>query len=102
MGWRPYWAVLERGVLSFFRNRADASTGHQRKTFRYLDDATVVVRNVGVAVGRVRFGVALVPLTFLTGPHANISTPNRTQVFRCSPSRTQRTFSPSSSRTGRR
>ena len=43
MGWKPYWAVLERGILSLFRNRADASIGHKRKSFRYLDDAKVVV-----------------------------------------------------------
>ena len=43
MGWKPYWAVLERGILSLFGNRADASIGHKRKSFRYLDDAKVVV-----------------------------------------------------------
>ena len=37
------WAVLDRGVLSFFRSRADASTGTNRKTFRYLEKAIVVV-----------------------------------------------------------
>ncbi len=46
MGWKPCWAVLERGILSFFRNRADAATGTKRKSFRYLDDARVVVRRL--------------------------------------------------------
>ena len=35
--------VLERGVLSFFKNRGDATTGTQRKSFKYLDGATIKV-----------------------------------------------------------
>lgn len=38
-GWKLIWAVLERGVFSFFANRADATTGVRRKGYRYLEDA---------------------------------------------------------------
>ena len=38
-GWRMIWAVLERGVFSFFARRADASTGTRRKGFKYLESA---------------------------------------------------------------
>ena len=34
-------AVLERGVLTYFSCRADASSGVKRKEFRYLDGARV-------------------------------------------------------------
>ena len=34
-------AVLERGVLTYFRCRADASSGVRRQEFRYLDGARV-------------------------------------------------------------
>ncbi|XP_043237792.1 oxysterol-binding protein-related protein 1-like [Amphibalanus amphitrite] len=40
-GWKPVWAVLERGVLTYFGCRADASSGVRRKEFRYLDGARV-------------------------------------------------------------
>uniref|UniRef100_V5HMR6 Oxysterol-binding protein n=3 Tax=Ixodes ricinus TaxID=34613 RepID=V5HMR6_IXORI len=35
------WAVLDRGVLSFFRSRGDAASGTRRKRFHYLDMARV-------------------------------------------------------------
>jgi hypothetical protein len=38
-GWRMIWAVLERGVFSFFARRADATTGTRRKGFKYLESA---------------------------------------------------------------
>lgn len=38
-GWKLIWAVLERGVFSFFSNRADATTGVRRKGYRYLESA---------------------------------------------------------------
>ncbi|XP_064597010.1 oxysterol-binding protein-related protein 1-like isoform X2 [Liolophura sinensis] len=41
MGYRVFWVVLERGVLSYFRNRGDASTGVKRKLMKYLDQAKV-------------------------------------------------------------
>ena len=40
-GWKPVWLVLERGVLSVFASRADASACVNRKSFKYLDDAKV-------------------------------------------------------------
>ena len=41
LGWRPIWAVLDRGVFSFFANRADATTGTRRKGYKYLESAIV-------------------------------------------------------------
>ncbi|XP_076325986.1 oxysterol-binding protein-related protein 1-like [Tachypleus tridentatus] len=41
LGWKPFWAVLERGVFSFF-SPADAATGTKRKSYKYLDEAKVV------------------------------------------------------------
>ncbi|KAL3200828.1 hypothetical protein MRX96_013096 [Rhipicephalus microplus] len=41
LGPRPVWAVLDRGVLSFFRSRGDAASGMRRKRFYYLDAAKV-------------------------------------------------------------
>ncbi|XP_049776943.1 oxysterol-binding protein-related protein 1-like [Schistocerca cancellata] len=42
LGWKPMWAVLERGVLTYFNSRADASTGFKRKDFKYLDGANIL------------------------------------------------------------
>lgn len=41
LGWRGVWVVLERGVLSFFSNRADATTGTKRRGYKYLESALV-------------------------------------------------------------
>ncbi|KAJ6223665.1 hypothetical protein RDWZM_002210 [Blomia tropicalis] len=38
-GWKLIWAVLERGVFSFFTNRADAANGIRRKGYKYLESA---------------------------------------------------------------
>ncbi|XP_060063801.1 oxysterol-binding protein-related protein 1-like [Ylistrum balloti] len=43
LGYKPVWVVLERGVLSYFRNRGDASTGVKRKGMKYLDEAKILV-----------------------------------------------------------
>ncbi|KAK3088768.1 hypothetical protein FSP39_023560 [Pinctada imbricata] len=43
MGFRPVWVVLERGVLSYFRNRGDASTGSKKKGMKYLDEASIFI-----------------------------------------------------------
>ncbi|KAH9496212.1 hypothetical protein Btru_010510, partial [Bulinus truncatus] len=43
VGFKPMWFVLERGVLSFFLNRGDASTGSKRKGMKYLDEAKVLI-----------------------------------------------------------
>ncbi|PNF37145.1 hypothetical protein B7P43_G00419, partial [Cryptotermes secundus] len=42
LGWKPIWAILERGVLTYFSNRADAATGFKRKDFKYEDGANIV------------------------------------------------------------
>lgn len=45
-GWQLIWAVLERGVFSYFHNRADATTGIRRIGYKYLENAiTEVVNN---------------------------------------------------------
>ncbi|XP_044741981.1 oxysterol-binding protein-related protein 1-like [Chrysoperla carnea] len=41
LGWKLVWVVLERGVLTYFNNRADASSGVKRKDFKYLDGARI-------------------------------------------------------------
>uniref|UniRef100_A0A2C9KC96 Oxysterol-binding protein n=1 Tax=Biomphalaria glabrata TaxID=6526 RepID=A0A2C9KC96_BIOGL len=46
VGFKPVWAVLERGVLSFFLNRGDASTGFKRKGMKYLDEAKLSTSNL--------------------------------------------------------
>ncbi|KAK3785951.1 hypothetical protein RRG08_013952 [Elysia crispata] len=41
VGFKQVWVVLERGVLSYFLNRGDASTGSKRKGMKFLDEARV-------------------------------------------------------------
>lgn len=43
LGWRPVWAVLERGVLSYYQSRADstATNKNKRRDYKYLDSARV-------------------------------------------------------------
>ncbi|XP_015771854.1 PREDICTED: oxysterol-binding protein-related protein 1-like [Acropora digitifera] len=36
-GWKKFWVVLERGVLSYFSKRADAATSMKRQGYKYLD-----------------------------------------------------------------
>ncbi|XP_053383205.1 oxysterol-binding protein-related protein 1-like isoform X3 [Mercenaria mercenaria] len=43
VGSTPVWVVLERGVLSYFKNRGDASTGSKRRGMKYLDNAHLMV-----------------------------------------------------------
>lgn len=42
LGWKNLWAVLERGVLTYFNCRADACGGVNRKGFKQLDRAKVI------------------------------------------------------------
>nr|XP_053654669.1 oxysterol-binding protein-related protein 1-like [Cherax quadricarinatus]XP_053654670.1 oxysterol-binding protein-related protein 1-like [Cherax quadricarinatus]XP_053654671.1 oxysterol-binding protein-related protein 1-like [Cherax quadricarinatus] len=42
LGWRMVWGVLERGVLTFFNSRADASSGVRRRDYKYLDNSKVI------------------------------------------------------------
>ncbi|XP_006818987.1 oxysterol-binding protein-related protein 1-like [Saccoglossus kowalevskii] len=41
-GWRQYWVVLDKGVLSFFYKRADSTSGVKRQGFQYLALGTVI------------------------------------------------------------
>ncbi|XP_045625441.1 oxysterol-binding protein-related protein 1 [Procambarus clarkii] len=42
LGWRMVWGVLDRGVLTFFNSRADASSGVRRRDYKYLDNSKVI------------------------------------------------------------
>ncbi|KAL4218204.1 Oxysterol-binding protein-related protein 1 [Mactra antiquata] len=48
VGSTPVWVVLERGVLSYFRNRGDAATGTKRRGMKYLDNAQLSVSEQNV------------------------------------------------------
>lgn len=46
LGWKPVWAVLERGVLNYYASRADSTADvkrrdGKRKDYKYLDGAKV-------------------------------------------------------------
>lgn len=46
LGWKPVWAVLERGVLNYYASRADSTMDvkrrdMRRKDYKYLDSAKV-------------------------------------------------------------
>lgn len=41
LGWKPVWAVLERGVLNYYASRADSTVDMKRKDYKYLDSAKI-------------------------------------------------------------
>lgn len=46
LGWKPVWAVLERGVLNYYSSRADSTADIKRrdvkrKDYKYLDSAKI-------------------------------------------------------------
>ncbi|CAH2989123.1 unnamed protein product [Chilo suppressalis] len=41
LGWRPVWAVLQRGVLLYYGSRAEAARGGRCRSRHYLDGAAV-------------------------------------------------------------
>ncbi|XP_071441573.1 oxysterol-binding protein-related protein 1-like isoform X2 [Hetaerina americana] len=43
LGWKPIWAVLERGVLTYYGSRADAWSGSKRRGCKCLDSGARVV-----------------------------------------------------------
>lgn len=43
--WRTIYCVLEKGILSFYRNRADASSAARRRDYIYLESAIVETNN---------------------------------------------------------
>lgn len=43
--WRKIYCVLEKGILSFYNNRADASSGTRRRDYIYLQSAIVEANN---------------------------------------------------------
>ncbi|XP_055955417.1 oxysterol-binding protein-related protein 1 isoform X2 [Patella vulgata] len=53
-GYRMFYAVLEKGVLSYFQNRGDAVSGSKRKGMKYLDEARLQ-ENIGVREFRICF-----------------------------------------------
>lgn len=48
-------AVLERGVLTYFNSRADASSGVKRKDFKYLDGARGVPGEIAPSAFNILF-----------------------------------------------
>lgn len=42
-GWKKFWVVLERGVLSYFNKRADAAASIKRQGYKYLDRCKFLV-----------------------------------------------------------
>ncbi|XP_073993554.1 oxysterol-binding protein-related protein 1 isoform X3 [Rhodnius prolixus] len=55
LGWKPTWAVLERGVLTYFTTRADASSGVKRRDFKYLDGARASPSELALSAFNVDF-----------------------------------------------
>uniref|UniRef100_A0A8D8Q1C1 Oxysterol-binding protein-related protein 1 n=1 Tax=Cacopsylla melanoneura TaxID=428564 RepID=A0A8D8Q1C1_9HEMI len=46
IGWKSHWAVIEKGVLEYFKNKSDARFGLKRKEFKYLDGAKVLTSHI--------------------------------------------------------
>lgn len=45
LGWRPVWAVLQRGVLIYYGSRAEAGGGGRWRARKYLDAASVAAHD---------------------------------------------------------
>ncbi|KAM3838713.1 oxysterol-binding protein-related protein 1 isoform 2-T4 [Vipera latastei] len=44
-GWKPYWVVLEHGVLSWYQKQADAGNTNYRQGCKHLTQAICTVKN---------------------------------------------------------
>ncbi|KAI5749645.1 hypothetical protein M8J76_008959 [Diaphorina citri] len=55
IGWKSHWAVIEKGVLEFFKNKSDARLGLKRKEFKYLDGAKVLTSHISPAAFNLYF-----------------------------------------------
>ncbi|XP_070603744.1 oxysterol-binding protein-related protein 1 isoform X1 [Erythrolamprus reginae] len=44
-GWKPYWVVLEHGVLSWYQKQADAGNTNHRQGCKHLTQAICTVKN---------------------------------------------------------
>lgn len=56
LGWKPVWAVLERGVLNYFSSRADSTvSSNKRQDYKYLDSARVTPLTTDLASFVVHF-----------------------------------------------
>ncbi|BFZ20950.1 hypothetical protein BsWGS_23989 [Bradybaena similaris] len=55
VGFKQLWVVLDRGVLSYFQNRGDASTGTKRKGMKYLDEAKVLTNKIDPGEMKINF-----------------------------------------------
>ncbi|XP_076437583.1 oxysterol-binding protein-related protein 1-like [Babylonia areolata] len=60
VGFKNVWVVLERGVLSYFHTRGDASTGSKRKGMKYLDEAHLWVSEAAPLEIRIFFSDGVV------------------------------------------
>lgn len=71
LGWKSVWVLLERGVLSMFSTRGDASAGTNRKLYRYLDGAQVQQKSGVMHVFSLKFSDRSV-MWFSVGPGSNV------------------------------
>ncbi|XP_029634778.1 oxysterol-binding protein-related protein 1 isoform X3 [Octopus sinensis] len=69
-GFKSLWMVLEKGIVSYFSNRGDASTGACRKGMKYLDHATVETFENLPAQFKIKFSDGT-SHTLSVGPQAN-------------------------------
>ncbi|KAK7485627.1 hypothetical protein BaRGS_00023076 [Batillaria attramentaria] len=73
MGYKNVWVVLERGVLSYFSTRGDASTGSKRKGMKYLDEAKLWVSEAAPLDIKIYFSDGVVhTLALEPGPDCQI------------------------------
>lgn len=52
---KNFQAVLERGVLTYFNNRADAMSGVKRKDWKYLDGAQGMASDIALSAFTIMF-----------------------------------------------
>ncbi|KAI5713301.1 hypothetical protein M8J75_015259 [Diaphorina citri] len=71
IGWKSHWAVIEKGVLEFFKNKSDARLGLKRKEFKYLDGAKVLTSHISPAAFNLYFSDALKEHIALTSHYLN-------------------------------
>ncbi|XP_057309059.1 oxysterol-binding protein-related protein 1-like [Hydractinia symbiolongicarpus] len=74
LGWKKHWVVLERGILSAFQTRADASSGLKRQFFKYLDNAKISAHHDDEKKFKIEYSDHTV--------HFFMTTPNSGQVNR--------------------
>ena len=67
--WRQVYCVLEKGILSFYNNRADALAGTRRRDYYYLESAIVEANNDNLSAFIIFLSLSLyVHLSFFFSP----------------------------------